>query len=99
MDGSHVAAVRIEDEGGVIAGMILRPNARRPVVRSASRQRSTIECIDGLTIRRSQRDMQVAVDRLSFTEEEKGALAAEADVVRLIIRSAVHHQALDPERS
>jgi hypothetical protein len=42
----EIDAVQVDDEGAVVVGMVLRPQARAPVVGGARRQRGGMEGLD-----------------------------------------------------
>jgi len=74
-------AIAITDEGGVVA---LAPQPRRAVARAAGGQGGAVECLDGVTSRRAQRDMGAAIvfrrgDARPMIEPELGIFLAEAD--------------------
>ena len=50
MDGLDVVAVRIEQEGRIIARMIFCPLAGRAIVRAAGRESGCVELVDHLAV-------------------------------------------------
>lgn len=46
-DGLDVVALRVDDEGAVIMGMVVRAQTRRPVVPATSGDRGLVEGVDG----------------------------------------------------
>ena len=45
-DGFDIVAVRVDDEGAVIVGVVVRADARRAVVLAAGSQRRRVEGVD-----------------------------------------------------
>ena len=51
-------SVRIDDEGRVVVGTVLGPQARRAIVMPASEQRCRVKCVDSIYARRIETEMQ-----------------------------------------
>src|SRR5262245_33964190 len=69
-DGLDIVAVGIEDEGAVIVGMIMRPDARRAVVSAACRDRRAIKGVDGGPVRRCEGDVDMIAERSARADPE-----------------------------
>src|SRR5262245_48706012 len=76
-DGLNIVAIEIEYEGAVVVGVIMRPEAWRPVVLAAGGESGAIEGIDGRAGRRQEGDMDVPGQRLAFANPERGLAALE----------------------
>ena len=73
-EGLDVVAVRITDESRVVAGAIVRAQARRAVVvRSSRLDGCAVESVDGGTIARSKGDVHRTGDRRTFLDPEVSA--------------------------
>src|SRR5690348_11809453 len=73
-----VVAVRVEDEGAVIALVVDRPLARRAVVAVARLDRGSVERVDLLPALRGERDVDVLAQRLAVLRDREIAPFSEA---------------------
>src|SRR5438105_416413 len=62
-DGFDRVAVRIEDEGGVIVGTVLRPRSGSAVVPAAGCERGAMECGDRIARRRGEGEVEARARR------------------------------------
>ena len=82
-DGLHIVCVGVDDVGGVVPGVVVRPLARSPVVASAGSQRGLVKAVDRLAVRCGKGKVNRA-RRLSYHEREILApLGAEGDLPAL----------------
>src|SRR5689334_4055964 len=58
MHGFKLVAVGVENEGGVIVGAVLRPEARSPFILAAESQGGRVEMVDGLSAGRAEGQME-----------------------------------------
>ena len=58
IDGLDVVAVGVEDVRAVVRGVVLRPQTRPSVVRSAGGERRAVEGLDGRVIHCGKRDVK-----------------------------------------
>ena len=68
-DGLHIVSVRVDDVGGVVPGVVVRPLAGSPVGASAGSQRGLVEAVDRLAVRCGKGEVNQA-RRLSDHERE-----------------------------
>ena len=73
-DGLDVVAVRIEQEGAVVAGVVLGPLARGAVRAVAGLEAGSMEGVDGRDVRRREREMD-ADRRLPLDVREDRAVS------------------------
>jgi hypothetical protein len=88
--GFDVVPVRVEDIGGVVAGVVLRPDARHAVVAGAGRERNVVEAIDGLSALGLERDVRTS-DRVAAPNAEVEAVLVRVvrDGARLLVDDAL----------
>src|SRR3954451_13281073 len=92
-----VVAVRVEHEGAVIGRVIMRPNAGRPVVAPARRDRRLVELVHRGAVLCQDRDMHRLVQRaLAADPEIRLAVGAEAGgrIVSGLLLRDLHDQAV-----
>ena len=71
VDGLDIVAVGVKDKGAVIAGVVMRPQARRAIVAPARRQRRLVKGIDRGPVGRGKGDMAIARGRRRRSDPEK----------------------------
>ncbi len=76
-DRLDVVAVGIEDEGGVVALVVVRPLAGRAVVASAGGERRVVEGLDGVAVRGGEGDVELALQRFAGADPEARLLRTE----------------------
>src|SRR5688500_4942782 len=69
-DGLDVVTVRVEHEGAVVAGMIVRANARTVIVAAAGGDRRGIERLDECARAHAERDMNCRNVRFAAGDPE-----------------------------
>src|SRR6478672_1192211 len=79
-DRFDIVAVGIEDEGAVIIGMIMRPEARRAMVAAARFDRRRVEGVDQGAGLDGERDVSPLPHPLIVADPEKG-LAVRAETM------------------
>src|SRR6185312_4093763 len=70
-DGFDTVAVRVADEGRIVALAMMRPQARRPVGRAACRQRRGVEPVDRRGGRGAQADVHAVVLRAGLGRQHE----------------------------
>src|SRR5436190_21017727 len=102
MYGFGAIAVRIEQEGAVVAGRVLRPRARRAVVAVAGLGSDPPELVDVLARRRDERDMEPPRHGLllgRLREREGVPLGAELAAMALLDSDREQNRLVEPLRS
>ena len=74
MNGFYVVPVWIKDEGAVVLGGVLGPQARRSVIRPPSRERGGVEGIHLLAPIRGERDVYGRARAVAGRDGEVGGL-------------------------
>jgi hypothetical protein len=73
-DSFYIVPIGVENECGVVRGVIVRPQARLPVVDPSCLDGSGVERINGGAVGRRERDVHVTGSRFLFLNPEVSAI-------------------------